>query len=294
MRNIILNRRHHLALRAGLLALLSLFLLSSCRLFDEDNTTHTISISLPQWPPDSENDYPPLSRWKITLAQNTGTESFFLAASPDASLEVSVQKNCPFSVQAAPVTLLQKGQECLYFHPAGCLYPSSYDSDSLSASWEGGYTAFILQRLYENCAKNGASPAQAASFVSSFNWEKACSLVSTKVQESYGGKFYNPWLCDTGRLLQNLSDESFRASLLQPSSCYSYSTGEIYSRSGLSVLSPFIPENKNILAVHKITLKKDTPLLLSDAKEFGLFITYKSAKNVLIGYIYIPIYKGDL
>lgn len=279
---------------AGLLVFLALFFLFSCRLFDEDNSTHTISISLPQWPPDSEADYPSLSRWKITLARNTGTESFFIAASSDASIEVATQKNCPFSVQAAPVTLLQNGGECLYFHPAGCLYPSTNDSDSLAASWEGGYTALILQKLYENCAKNGASPAQAARFVSSFNWEKASTLVSTKIEESYGDKFYNPWLCDTARLLQNLSDESFRASLLQPSSCYSYSTDELYSRTGLSVLSPFIPENKNISAVHKITLKKDYSVLLSDAKEFGLFITYKSAKNVLIGYIYIPIFKGDL
>ena len=44
----------------------------------------------------------------------------------------------------------------------------------------------------------------------------------------------------------------------------------------------------------QITIKKESPLVLSDAKEFGLFITYLSAKNVHIEYIYMPIYKEEI
>ena len=241
------------------LLILSL-LLSACRLFDEDSEIQTITISLPEWPPAtaSNSPYPTLSRWKITLAASEGTRMFYTT---DFEVKIDTLKNCPLSLQAAPVTLLENGSECLYFHPAGCIYPTQNssgftvtDSVNLSAVWELGYPAFIMQKLYENCDLNGATPAQSARFVSTFNWEKACELVKTKMEDSYGSKFYNPWLCDTARLLNNLSNETFRASLLSPTSCYSFSTGELYRRSGLQILSPFIPENPNMVQTHQITL----------------------------------------
>ena len=63
---------------------------------------------------------------------------------------------------------------------------------------------------------------------------------------------------------------------------------------GISLLSPFIPENPVISKTGQITIKKETPLFISDGKEFGLFINYLSAKNVHIEYIYIPIYKEEI
>ena len=278
-----------------LLFLLGLsLLLWGCKLFDEDNTLECITITLPDWPPDSQADpgtYPPLSRWKITLAGKDGVKCFFTT---DSRVEVETVKNCPLSLQAQPVTLLQNGSDCLYFHPAGFIYPGACSPQS--ARWSLGYPALLMQKLYESCQLNGASPSQAALYVSSFNWAKACELIENKISESGGQntKFYNPWLCDTARIIKNLNNESFRASLLSPTSCYAYSTSELFLLTGLSVLSPFIPENSNIRQNHQITVKKDSPLLLSDLKEFGIFLNYKSAKNVLIEYIYIPIYKGEL
>lgn len=263
--------------------------LSGCNLFNEDTAEETIRIQLPSW--QTEPEYPPLSRWKITLAQNTGIKTFH--CTPGSTIKITTQKNCPFSIQALPVTLLNDGNECTYFHPAGFIYPSENPPE---ATWEQGYTAFIMESLYRQCQKNGFSAPESARYVSTFNWAKMNAQIQEKITKSIQDekKFYNPWLCDTGRIIKNLCDETFRTSLLTPSNCYQISTAALQKQYGISVLSPFIPENQTISKTGQITIKKDNPIFLSDAKEFGLFISYLSAKNVQIEYIYIPIYKEEI
>ena len=259
-------------------------LFASCTLFDANADEESLSISLPDWPPLSQlevpADYPPLSRWKITLAKSDGTSVFYTM--PNETIEITIQKNCPFSIQAHPITLLQNGNECIYFHPAGFVYPSSSQN---KASWKQGFAAFIMEGLYKNCRQNGITQGQAARYVSTFNWQK---MISVSQEKS------NPWLCDSGLIIKNLSEETFRASLLTPPSCYQLSIQKIYEKTGQFVLSPYIPENQKITQNGQITIKKDFPILLSDVKEFGIFITYLSAKNIHIEYIYIPIYKEEI
>ena len=261
-------------------------LFASCTLFGANADEEKVSISLPDWPPQSQaaapdnQEYPPLSRWKITIAKSDGTSVFY--TSPNNTIEITIQKNCPFSIQAQPITLLQNGSECIYFHPAGFVYPSSSQN---KASWEQGFAAFIIEGLYKNCRQNGITQGQAARYVSTFNWQK---MISVSQEKS------NPWLCDSGLIIKNLSEETFRASLLTPSSCYQLSLQKIYEKTRLVVLSPYIPENQKIAQNGQITIKKDFPTLLSDVKDFGIFITYLSAKNIHIEYIYIPIYKEEI
>ena len=261
-------------------------LFASCTLFDANADEEKVSISLPDWPPQSQaaapdnQEYPPLSRWKITIAKSDGTSVFY--TSPNNTIEITIQKNCPFSIQAQPITLLQNGSECIYFHQAGFVYPSSSQN---KASWEQGFAAFIIEGLYKNCRQNGITQGQAARYVSTFNWQK---MISVSQEKS------NPWLCDSGLIIKNLSEETFRASLLTPSSCYQLSLQKIYEKTRLVVLSPYIPENQKIAQNGQITIKKDFPTLLSDVKDFGIFITYLSAKNIHIEYIYIPIYKEEI
>ena len=261
-------------------------LFASCTLFDANSDEETVSISLPDWPPQSQaaapdnQEYPPLSRWKITIAKSDGTSVFY--TTQNDTIEITIQKNCPFSIQAQPITLLQNGNECIYFHPAGFVYPSSSQN---KASWEQGFAAFIMEGLYKNCRQNGITQGQAARYISTFNWQK---MISVSQEKS------NPWLCDSGLIIKNLSEETFRASLLTPSSCYQLSLQKIYEKTGLVVLSPYIPENQKIAQNGQITIKKDFPTLLSDVKDFGIFLTYLSAKNIHIEYIYIPIYKEEI
>lgn len=284
------GRKIQLPLKPALVILLLQTLFLSCRLFSEAAEQETLSISLPSWPPAS-CDYPPLSRWKITLAKCDETTSFYAEAGD--TIKVTVSRNSPFSLQAQPLTLLNNGCECLYFHPAGFIYPSS---SKRQAVWEEGYAACLMEGLYKSIYQNGFSGSEAARYVSSFNWQKMLSLLREKIEAGSleDEKSYNPWLCDTGKIIKNLSEESFRASLLSPSACYQLSTEKLSQDFNLSPLSPFIPENSSLWQKKEITIKKGSPLLLSDAKEFGLFITYLSAKNVQIEYIYIPIYKEEI
>ena len=263
-------------------------LFTNCRLFDEKADVETISLSLPNWPPSP--DYPPLSRWKITLSKSD--ERLIFYANTDEILKITLQKNCPFSLQAHPITLLQDGIECSYFYPAGFVYPVSGKNQ---ACWEEGFTAFIMDGLYKNCKNNGFSNSQAARYVSTFNWKKMNSSICEKISASINNetKFYNPWLCDSAKIIENLSNESFRTSLLSPAATYQLSTESIIQEKP-RIFSPFIPENPILQKSGQITIKKDSPMLLSDLKEFGLFITYLSAKNVQIEYIYIPIYKEEI
>ena len=281
---------------AGLI--LAAFSFTGCSLFDENDDQEVVTISLPEWPPQTENEtadtncsYPPISRWKITLAQNDHTSIFY--QEPDTVIKVSTQKNCPFSIQAAPVTLLKNGNECLIFHPSGYIYPSSSEA---KLTWEQGYAAFLMEGLYKNCRQNGFSAPQAARYMSTFNWEKLISYIQEQINKSVqdGKKFYNPWLCDSGKIIKNLSNETFRASLLNSSGCYQLSAANLRQNYEITILSPFIPENQIIKKTGQITIKKDSPLILTDGKEFGLFINYLSAKNVQFEYIYIPIYKEEL
>lgn len=274
---------------------LAIISFTGCSLFNENADQEIVSIKLPDWPPQTntedtilQSSYPPLSRWKITLAKNDEITTFY--AVPETQIEISIQKHCPFSLQAAPVTLLENENECLYFHPAGYIYPVSSQN---IAVWEQGYAAFIMECLYKNCSLNGLSESEAARYVSTFNWEKLNSIIQEKLDSTSleDKKFYNPWLCDTAIIIKNLSNETFRTSLLSPSGCYQLSAQKIFETTGFSVLSQFIPENQIITKTGQITIKKDFPMLFSDAKNFGIFITYLSAKNIHMEYIYMPIYK---
>ena len=265
---------------------LAITLFAGCSHFQETETEETVTLTMPVWPPQTQTDspdsqeYPPLSRWKITISKSEGSTVFH--AAPDTTLEITVPQKFPFSVQAEPVTLLKDGSECLYFHPAGFVYPQSSQE---KPTWEQGYAAFIMEGLYRNCRQNGLSASDAARYVSTFNWQKFISTTQEKT---------NPWLCDSARIIKNLSEGTFRASLLSPSACHQLSREKILEETGLSVLSSYIPENQTIKNTGQIIIKKDTPLLLSDIKEFGVFITYLSEKKVQIEYIYIPIYKIEI
>lgn len=261
----------------------------SCRIYTALSDSENISISLPTWPPQEDSFYPPLSRWKIVV---TDYRQSIICYTTSSNIELEVQKNFPLCILAYPITLLDDGCECQYFYPAGYIYPSEKSNNALS--WEQGYPAHIMNELYKCCKNSGASPSEAARYVSTFNWEKAASYIDEKINKSLSrSKFYNPWLCDMSRIMQNLSDQNFMSSLLSPTSCYTLSTDYIFEQTGIHIMSPFIPENQNIRINHQITVKKETPLILSDLHKIGIFVNFESAKNVLIEYIYIPIYNEE-
>lgn len=302
---------------------LTLFFFEGCKFFEEND--EVIEILLPQWPPEHNSPapsasppptYPPLSRWKITVSQNTGSSTFYTT---EAAIYVKTTKNCPFSVTAQPVTLSQNKEEILYFYPAGFIYPffckdqkakiNNAPSEELKKSatpgsaslftctWEQGFLAHIMEQLYTSSNENLIEPSDSAYFISTFNWQKAQSLIEQKIAQDFEDSqkstpFYNPWLCDIPKILKSLSQENFRASLLNNTSCVSFETQKVLENSKIQLLSPFILENSNIIQNQLITIKKGTETYLTDCIKTGIFINFQNAKNVRMEYIFIITYNG--
>lgn len=260
--------------------ILFLMIFSSCS-FNQKYGYETISVTLPEWPPQGDSElYPELLHWKITIAQNTGISEF---TTREKNMNICVQKNCPLSVQCQPVTLLDNSREFCFFNPAGFVYPVS---DSFTATWEQGFLAEILCRLYTQMQTNQQAPEAAAYFASTFNWKKAQTYIESKN--------INPWLCDSNLVLHSIINSTFRASLLS-SNCVTPLISDIPELAELStnpdfkLLSSYIPENTVLKQEGKIILIKKTPRLFLMYKSYGVIINFVNAKNVSIQYIYMPI-----
>ena len=109
-----------------------------------------LEITLPEWPPkDSfEGKYPPLSRWLIKIISAENSRQIYTS---EKNFTIHIKKNRPMCLTAYPITLLQDGNECRYFKPAGFIYPAQNDilSKKPSASWEQGFLADIMQQLFK-------------------------------------------------------------------------------------------------------------------------------------------------
>ena len=58
--------------------------------------------------------------------------------------------------------------------------------------------------------------------------------------------------------------------------------------------STFIPENQFFAQKNQFTVLKNTPLLIGDGQKYGIFITYKTSKNISLEFIFLPIYIEDI
>ncbi len=269
---------------------LNLTLLGSCSLSSAAAAEESICISLPVWPPQDslKEDYPQLSRWHIVVSSAKEEVSFYTC---ESTVVIQTKKNRPFCLLAQPVTLLFDNNECAYFKPAGFLYPAENKLTSAAcATWEQGFLANIMKTLFSEGRAEALSPVEIEYLVSIFNWKKAEESIEKKISQS-DKLFYNPWLLNPGPLLEGISSQSFKSTLLNATSC----TGlEAANLPEISYLSSFIPENNFFATKNQFTIQKNSPLLLGDGKKMGIFITFKSSKNISLEFIYLPIYIEDI
>ena len=249
-------------------------------------------ISLPVWPPEDSfsSSYPPLSRWHIEIIGGEIRESFY---TNKEKITVKVKKNRPFCLLAEPITLLQDGNECSYFKPAGFIYPAAYrqtESASNRATWEQGFPAHLIKTLFNEGLAENLSPVEIEYLVSTFNWKKAIETIDKKLN-SENQLSYNPWLLSTAPLLEGIISQSFRTSLLNISACAAVKQSDLPE--GI-FLSSFIPENLSLSQKNQFTVPKNTPFLIGDGQKYGILITYKTAKNISLAFIYLPIYIEDI
>ena len=277
------------------LYLFILLALSACSHNLNEAAEEELTITLPQWPPedDLKEEYPKLSRWQLTVTCSDYQDSFF---STEEQIKICVKKNRPLCLTASPITLLSDGNENSYFMPAGFIYPARGHSKSDTASWEEGFLAHIMKQLFTEGYNEGLSSIEIESLISSFNWKKAQETIDKKIT-SENQIFYNPWLLAQRPFLEGIANHSFKSTLLNLTGSSVLDLQTLTDASGsdsLQLLSSFIPENKQLQEKKEFTVMKNTPILIADAKKYGLFINYKSSKNISLELILLPIYIEDI
>ena len=251
-----------------------------------------INLTLPQWPPiDSfSNDYPALLNWKIEV---TGAEKQYSYYTEKKAISVHTKKNHPLCITATPITLLDEGSQCSYFKPAGYFYPAASEK---TVTWEKGFLADLMKELFTEGLEASLSPLDIEYLISTFNWKKAQEIIDKKIN-SDAELFYNPWLIQRSPLLEGISSRTFKATYLNNSGCAALKIDwllkSVNSQNQL-FLSSYIPENKSLTQKNQFTIIKNSPILLSDARKYGFFITWKSSKNISLEFIYLPIYIEDI
>ncbi len=304
LRILKLGARLH-CLATFLLAATVLCTFSACALFVDSPATETLTITLPAWPPDDAlaSHYPPLSRWYILIARGeAGENSLQSFYTTDTEVTLAAKKNRPFCLIAQPVTRLSDGNESAYFKPAGYLYTAP----EKAATWEQGFLADIMKTLFCEGLSESLSPVEVEYIVSTFNWKKAQESIDKKISQGTlqsgtqtSNLFYNPWLVSKTPLLQGIAGQSFKATLLNAGGTAGLDVTAILGKqnaenSSPQLLSSFIPENSYFAGKNQLTILKNTPTLLADGHKYGIFITYKSAKNISLEFIYMPIYIEDI
>lgn len=285
-------------LMGALCLTLNAVILCNCSLvaggaYEPANTTtsNTIELTLPTWPPASPSPqyYPPLSRWLIRITSAENQSTFYTT---EQTISVPEKQNRPFCVTVQPITYLQDGNECSYFKPAGYMYPFS-ETDG-GVTWEQGYLASIMQRLIYESVDECLPPVEIEYLVNTFNWKKAQQTIQKKMDTSE--LFYNPWLVPQTQILEGITSHSFKASLLNATGSVALKLSDLPAPTANSIqfLSSFIPENQTLHQKNQFTVIKNSPIIISDGNSHAVFITYKSAKNISLEFIFLPIYIEDI
>lgn len=268
--------------------ILTIILLSGCHLVMQLPEEEVLQITLPEWPPNDpfREQYPELVQWEISVYTCYQSREYYTC---NQSIFLSFKKNTPACIVVQPVTRLNSGNSSNYFKPAGLIYPYSRMIDGQAcADWNSGFLASSMRKIILSQKETGVSDSRMEKFLSTFNWKKAQESIDNKI--SSVNDFYNPWLIDSEKLLDNLCYGNFKSTLLNLTGCHQLNLADLNAKNGLSLLSSFIPENQRIYENPCVFIKKDEEMIIGDGKEFALIIKYKSAKNLSREVVYMPIY----
>lgn len=272
------------------------FIIPGCSSVFDITTEEEFTILVPQWPPEDsqKSQYPELSKWKVTISSSQESYSFYTTA---PSFTYNFKKNLPCAITVQPITLLDNGEECEYFLPAGIIYPyAQIDSQNISATWEQGFLAHTINRIINSKKETGVSQQHLEKFLKEFNWQKAQQTINAKIEKSILEEtaYFNPWQIDSERLLDNLCYGNFKTTFLNTTGLYTFSLSSLFQNDDFFPLSPFIPENQFLMEKNLIGLKKNSVNFLSNGKDIGVILICKSAKNVSKDFIQMPIYIEEI
>lgn len=266
----------------------------------------TVTVRFPVWPPqdDFNEQYPPLSRWKITVRAADISESFY---TNEERAAVCINRNRPFCMIVQPITVLDDAKESDFFKPAGFIYPWDMENESsegsAAATWEQGFLARQMNKLFCDGKENHIPAEETEYLISTFNWKKAAQTIEKKAAEGT----YNPWLQDSSKILEGITAQDFKAGVLniKGSGVFGSHPGSGVSHQGSgaaappgtpALLSSYIPENARQSETGCLTIKKGEATLfsLTSPNTTGVLVKYESAKKVSLEFIFLPIYIEDI
>ena len=296
-----------------------------------------------------QSNYPELAKWIIRIRGEEldkkmevfvdgldGSESNTVGLDESSSyirgkqfsISLEVAKNKPLSITATPITLNKNNQPVEFFKCAGAIYPQNYEvvknkgkfwqgnKGNVQVTWENGFSAQIMQTLYDSATQSGYDEQMIQDFIAHFNWKKLQQYIQTQIdsfkenmqaemntqtnadtQATSLPLFYNPWLLDMQTVLEKIAMRDFTATALNFKNTFQISLEEkLYrenSSNSVSVMSSFVPENLFIQKYGTISLAKDKASLFSLDNLYGAIFTGTSAKNVSIEYVFLPIFIND-
>lgn len=245
-----------------------------------------ITVNLPE----GDSSVPEFSRWHIQIiSQNIETDFF----TSEISFEFEAEINQPLSIIAQPLFKISETQESDFFKPAGAIYPYFCNNGILQLTWESGFSATLLRKLFLSGKETGVTKEHLNDFLTRFNWKKFQSAISDNINSS-SSNFYNPWFLDQERILSNLCMGIFQLSYLNLSYVYEFPVEKTGIPENISFYSSFIPENDYISKNRIITLKKNEPILFYFSENLGANLTCTSSKKVSLEVVYMPIFITGL
>ena len=285
------------------------FLFWSCSIDNKLDTFETISINLPEWPPSiSQDNYPELSKWIIKIRGENVDEKMEVPLQDCNQIILKAEKNKPLCITATPITLNKNNQEVSFFKCAGVVYPQNFEKDDkkgkLQLTWENGFSAYLMELLYNSASENGHKEKEIQDYIASFNWKKLQQYVRGQIssyEENLSSdselQFYNPWLLDLQTVLEKIAARNFTATALNLKSTFQISVEEKLdseiATEAEPILSSFVPENQIIQKYGTITIAKNKAAVFSADNLYGVIFTGSSAKNVSIEYVFLPIFIND-
>lgn len=240
----------------------------------------TETFSFPAWPPsdDLSNVYPDLKGWKVEI-HSANYHSYVKYGNSIKVIQLQVRKNQPLSITAIPITQ-KNDSEFVFFKPAGVVYP--YSSNGLS--WEGGYSAFLMQRCFKSRLETQKSSEEISDFIAGFNWKK--------LNESILEKDENPWFWDDSLILTNISYKNFKSTYMNATGLCEIEVSVFGGRN--KILSSYIPENQKIYDKGIFKIPKNADILFYCNDGLGLLVNYESVKKYSAQKIYMPIFIEEL
>ncbi len=242
------------------------------------NETSFINFILPGW----NKKFPELTEWNIKCFSANGEQKISIPSDINI-FSISIPDDFITAVIAQPV-FKQNKTECLFFKPAGCIYPLHTD-----LSWEEGFSATILFSLYKSTDKNNTQSYQnIAYYLSKFNWNKFTTIIHENTIKD-NNLFYNPWNLDSEYIREAIASKKFNINYLTLKNRNKISLENLLNNTE-NLIASYIPENENISTTKEITLCTDieTPIIymIKDSSLLSILATNKTVIATIIPFSY--------